>query len=100
MVWRDIFHKKKSSYFVLVLYRLSNMLYILFLYITDIYFTFLGKKKTAEHAVAARELDCLSFREDGGLESMCYAICLDKSYLSSEYTPSLYCTAPVNLFSD
>jgi len=59
-----------------------------------------GKKKTAEYAVAAKELGCLSFREGGGLESMCYGICLDKPYLSSEYAPSLSCTAPENLFSD
>ncbi len=39
------------------------------------------KKKDAEHAAAARALDCLSFREGGGISSMCYGLCEEDPYL-------------------
>lgn len=39
------------------------------------------KKKDAEHAAAARALDCLSFRDGGGVLSMCYGLCEEDPYL-------------------
>mmetsp|Transcript_10769 Transcript_10769/g.13616 ORF Transcript_10769/g.13616 Transcript_10769/m.13616 type:complete len:299 (+) Transcript_10769:59-955(+) len=42
------------------------------------------KKKDAEHAAAARALDCLSFRDGGGVSSMCYGLCREDPYLDEQ----------------
>ena len=49
-----------------------------------IYSDHIGKKKDAEHAAAARALDCLSFREGEGIRSMCYGLCKEEPYLDGD----------------
>jgi len=45
------------------------------------------KKMQAEHAAAARALDCLSFREGGGVKaSMSYGICREDPYNKSRWS--------------
>ena len=45
------------------------------------HYTLTGKKKDAEHAAAARALDCLSFREGNGIKTMCFGLCKEDPYL-------------------
>lgn len=58
-----------------------------------------GKKKDAEHAAAARALDCLSYREGNGILSMSYGLCKEDPYLEDDESkfrvPS---SAPSDLF--
>lgn len=44
--------------------------------------TRIGKKKDAEHAAAARALDCLSYREGGGSKS--YGLCEEDPYMEDD----------------
>ena len=45
-----------------------------------------GRKKDAEHAAAARALDCLSYREGSGIMSMSYGLCEEDPYLEDAET--------------
>jgi len=43
------------------------------------------KKKDAEHAAAARALDCFSYRDGNGVKSMSYGLCSEDPYLENEF---------------
>jgi len=54
------------------------------------------KKKDAEHAAAARALDCLSYRAGGNITDNSYGLCEEEPYLDFEqsfYVPS---SVPLN----
>jgi hypothetical protein len=71
---------------------------IVFLSLSYILHSFyLDKKQHAQHAAAARALDCLSYREGKGVRSMSYGLCDDDPYLSKEDAPSLPTSAPILL---
>eukprot|EP00979_Chaetoceros_neogracilis_P017772 scaffold10272_cov276-Chaetoceros_neogracile.AAC.6 len=52
------------------------------------------KKKEAEHAAAARALDCLSYREGMGQLNMSYGLCEEDPYMKDEYQVHMPCSAP------
>lgn len=55
------------------------------------------KKSLAEHSAAARALDCLSFREGDGIDTMSYGLCIDKPYMTASEAPPLSTSAPKDL---
>jgi len=55
------------------------------------------KKSLAEHAAAARALDCLSFREGNGVPSMSFCICIEKPYMMACEAPPISSSAPSTL---
>ncbi len=60
------------------------------------------QKNHAEHAAAARALDCYSFREGGGLKHMSYNLCTEDPYLANadQLKMKLPVSAPESLFTD
>lgn len=57
----------------------------------------IDKKQHAQHAAAARALDCLSFREGKGVDTMAYGLCKEEPYLSKEDAPPLPSSTPTML---
>ena len=55
------------------------------------------KKQHAQHAAAARALDCLSYREGKGVRTMAYGLCDDEPYMSKEDASPLPSCAPTLL---
>jgi len=56
------------------------------------------KKISAEHAAAARALDCLSFRVGGGIPSRSYDLCIEEPYMTACEAPLLSTSAPSHLY--
>jgi len=52
------------------------------------------KKKEAEHAAAARALDCLSYREGMGKRNMCYGLCDENPYMKDTFEFHMPISAP------
>jgi len=52
------------------------------------------KKKEAEHAAAARALDCLSYREGMDQRNMCYGLCKEGPYSKGECDILIPISAP------
>jgi len=80
----------------LSLYCLLSDLSVLTLKYPSIY-PFEEERQQAKHAAAARELDCLSYREGEGIRSMSYGLCKEDPYWSTEDSPGLPQSAPLCL---
>lgn len=59
-----------------------------------------SKKMKAEHAAAARALDCLSYREGNGNIVKCYSLCEEKPYLDPTEAPLLPSSIPDTLYNE